>query len=549
MRFASSVWLAALVCVLMGLRPAMGQDEDQRYEISNLDVTIQVQPDGTYEGEEPLTYDFQRGSFTYAYRVLDADDATAVRDVRITSPDVPVDSVRRAAADKDLRIRWTYPERTGPTTFTIRYVVEGALFERGDRNVMQRDVMDSGATVPTHDFDVRVVLPASFDLTPEAVSVEPANGTVEASAGRVVAAFQEGRLEEGETYLVEVAFPWRVSGQYWSTPGDIVFGVFLFLVATGGGIVLNLRWKGARAERDATRPPRDVGLPEGAALLSKTATPLFTALLFDLARRGHLTLQHDEESNWLGTTEVVRIDLHPTSDDLSEDEAAVVDQLDGHETVKAFWQNSSSFRQEQYRSAWKRVLDTGWMTAHRTRSTLCFVGAGVLVVGGIAIGVLTSGLATLLVVSASLGGAIGAMIAGSRRYTMTAEGARRAAALRSYLDHEKEEIDRLRETDPARAAERLADVLPWLMYHDDVSSAWLEEVEDELKDAATVPTLPDGFVSLVRADESASAAAFVPIVAVVSGMEASGAGAAGAAAAAGGAGAGGAAAGGAAGAG
>jgi hypothetical protein len=536
MRLDFHPWIVALACLLSVSAPAPAQDDDPRYELSNFDVEIRVQPDGTYDVTETLTYDFQQGTFSYAYRVLDADDVAALRDVRVTSPDAAVDSVQRTGKG-DVRVRWTYPGRSASATFRVRYTVEGALYEQGDRNVVYRDVLAAGATVPTRDVDVRVVLPSAFDLAPDAVALDPAEeGTIERSAGGVVTAFHRDTVEEGDEYPVEVSFPRRLPGQYWATLGDLVLALVLFLGTIGAGAALNRRWRGARREQAATRPPQDVALPEAAVLLGKTATPLFTAVLFDLARRGHLTLQHDEESSWLGSSEVVRIDLHPRPEDLSDFERTVVDHLRNHDTIEDFWSSSGSFRSEQRRAARERVIDAGWMTAHRTRSTLCFAGAGAVVVGGVALGVATSGFATLLVVGASLGSTIGALIAGARRYTATEAGARRTAALRSFLDHEKDAVDRLRDTDPARAAERLADGLPWLMYHDDVSSAWLEEVADELKEASSAPDLPDGFVSLARTDATGSAAAFVPIVAVVSGMEASGAGAAGGAAGAGGAG-------------
>lgn len=532
MRRYSFAWCMALLFLL--LRPATAQDETKHYEISNFDVTIRVTPDGTYEVEETITYDFQRGTFTYAYRSIDDDNVTAIRDVRVTSPDVTVDSLQRTEEDGDVRLRWTYPERSSPATFRIRYVVAGALYRRGTQNVVSRDVLDAGATVPTRDIDVSVVLPDAFDLTPEAVSVVPApEGTVQQSAEGIVAAFDRSRVEVGEEYPVEVAFPKRLPGRYWPTGSDMLVGVFLFLVGLGGGIGLNLYWKGPKVEAEATRPPRDVSLPEGAVLLEKAATPLFTAVLFDLARRGHLTLQHDEESSWSGTSEVVRLDLHPTPADLSDFERGVVERLDSHETVGDFWKNSGSYRRSQFRAVRRRVVDAEWMTAHRARSTGLFVGAVLVLGGGIGLGLVASGSITLFTILGSIGIGTGALIAGARRYTMTEAGARRAGRLLSYLDNEKKEIDRLCESNPTRAAERLAEALPWLVYDANVSASWLGEVKEALSDAETVPTLPEGFVSLVEQEEAASVAAFVPIVSVMSAMEASGAGAAGTAGAAG----------------
>ncbi len=522
---------AFLVLVVLGLVATPLRAQEKQYELSNFDVTIAVQPDGTYEVEETLTYDYQQGTFTYAYRVLDTEDVEAIRDVRVTSPNTSVDSVRRVGDGEDVRVRWAYPERSAPATFRLRYVVEGALFEQGDRNLVYRDVLDAGATVPTRDLDVRVVLPATFDLMPGAVSVEPEEGTVQRSAGRIEAAFHRDRVEAGGEFPVEVSFPKRLPGQYSPTPANLLLGFVLVLLGAGGGIALSLRWKGPRTERDAVRPPDDVSLPEAAVLLKASTGPLFMAVLFDLARRGHLTLQHDEKDRLLDTAEVVRIDLHPTPEDLSAVETEVVEHLDGHDTIGDALSGLASFRRELYQTVRERVVDAGWMEAHRTRSTLFFVGAAVVLVGGIALGVSASGPMTVFAVATGVGGALGGLFAGGRRHTFTDAGARRAGALRSFLDHEKGEVDRLLDTDPVRAAERLGERLPWLVYHDDVSSAWLEEVKDALADAPSPPELPPGFERLIGADEEAApTAAFLPIVGVMGTMESSGAGAAGAAA-------------------
>ena len=524
LRFPTALLVLSALCLLVF--PAAAQEK--QYELSNFDVTVHVRPDGAYEVEEALTYDYQQGTFTYAYRVLDTEDGAAIRDVRVASPSTSVDSVRRVEDDGDVRVRWTYPERSASATFRIQYVVEGALFEQGDRNLVRRDVLEAGATVPTRDVDVRVALPAAFDLTPNSVSVDPDDeGTVQRSGGGIVASFHRDRVDAGDEYPVEVSFPKRLPGQYAPTPGDLLLGAFLFLLGAGGGLALNLRWKGPRTERDAVRPPNDVSLPEGAVLLGAPAGSLFMAVLFDLARRGHLTLQHDEEDRFWGTTDVVRIDLHPTPDDLSAVEAEVVQQLESHETIADALSGLGSVRRELYRTVRRHVVDAGWMEAHRTRSTLFFGGAIVVLLGGVALGLIASGLATVLGVGGGLGGAIGALFAGGRRHTFTEAGARRAGALRSFLDHEKDEIDRLLDTDPVRAAERL----PWLVYHDEVSSAWLEDVKEALADAPSAPELPPGFERLIGADEEATpTAAFVSIVGVMSAMESSGAGAAGAAA-------------------
>jgi hypothetical protein len=539
--------LLFLCLCYLAVAPSAAAQEEKRYELSNFDVTVQVRPDGAYAVEETLTYDFQQGPFTYAYRSIDADNVDAIRDIRVASPDVPVDSVRRTEADDNVRVRWTYPERQAPATFTIRYVVEGALLERGDRNEVVRDVLDPGATVPTRDVDVRVVLSQAFDLTADSVTADPAaDARLEDTAGGLVATFHRDRVAEGDGYEVAVSFPKRLAGRYAPTAGDVVFGLFLVLLGVGLGGWANWRWRGPRVESNAMRPPDDVTLPSAAALLGRGADGATSAVLFDLAKRGHLTLQHDQERTWAGTKDLVRLNLHPTPSDLSDMEAALVEQLRPHDTVEDVWSDTRSFRQEQFQAVQDDLVAAGWLERHRTRSNVLI---GVSVAGAVVgFGVALMGLGAWSVFGfcGGLGLGIGGLVAAARRTVLTEEGARRTAALRSFLDHEKAKVERLLDTSPARAAERGVDMLPWLIYHPDVTASWLEEMKTTLADAEEAPTLPDGFASLVEpTGDAAPVAAFLPIVGVVGTMESTGAGAA----AAGGGAAGGAAGGGAAGAG
>ena len=188
------------------------------------------------------------------------------------------------------------------------------------------------------------------------------------------------------------------------------------------------------------------------------------------------------------------------------------------------------------------LYDRGWMRSHAGRSTLLFGLAIVAILGGIVAIATGDSAVRFYLLFGGIGISLGAFIAGTRRSTWAAEGARRAMALRSYLDHEKAEVERLREADSARAAERLVDALPWLLLHPQVSTSWIEETKSALDAADTPPDLPDGFVSLVadREGAGAPAAALLPVVAVMGTIESSSAAGAAGAGGAGAAGAGGA---------
>jgi uncharacterized protein (TIGR04222 family) len=529
-----------LRCCLFGLVllaiavPAWGQEK--QYELSNFDVTMTLRPDGTIEVDEAIAYDFQRGAFTYAYRSISIEDVGAVRGLRVTSPDVSVDSLRMTSGDDVHRVRWTFPERSEPARFRIHYLLEAALYARGDRNEVNRDVMAPEAVVPTRDVDVRVVLPAAFNLRRNQVTLEPAEGgTVRRDAGQIVAHLHRDRVEEGEGLPVAVTFPKRVAGEYLPTGGQVALGVLLLLLGIGAGAAANRSWRGPRPDVTAQRPPEDVPLPAAAALLKNRVQQAVPAMMFDLAQRGHLTLKHDREEGPFGSSEIVRLDVHPDRFQLSDAEAKLVERLGDYDTLDAFWSDTSSFRTALVQSARDRLVDRGWMDRHTMRSNVLIVAAVAALLAAGAGVFLLEGRAALVALFAGVGASIGGFVAGARRRTWTEDGARRAMALRAFLDHEKAEIDRLRASDPVRAAERLVESLPWLMLHGDVSSSWIEETTEALEAADGVPAVPDGFVSLVAQREAANAAtaAFLPVVGVMNATESSGVGAAGATGAAG----------------
>ena len=533
----SPILRLAVVALLLAVGPVAAQE--QQYVLSGVDVTVHVRPDGGYEVEESIAYDFQQGTFSRAYRSVVRDDAGALRAVEVTSPETSVDSIRVEETDGVRQVWWSFPDRSTPARFDVQYVLEEALYERGDRNVVQLDVMADGAVVPTRNVDVQVILPAAFDLQQDHVALSPDAGTVRREAEQVVASFHRDRVEKGNDLSVEVSFPKQAAGEYLPTTTDLLFGLFLVVVGGAAGGVAAWRWRGPRPEEAARRPPPDLDRPTAVALLGNRDGQAFLATLFDLARRGHVTLRHDREDQAFGATDVVRLETHPAPDDLSDFERRLVDKLEKYKTLDDFWSDSRSFRRDAMSDVRAVLFDRGWMEDHTLRSGLLLGGGFVALLGGFAAVITGDSAFRLFLLSAGLGVGLGGFIAAVRRYTWTDEGARRAVALRAYLDHEKSEIERLRETSPARAAERLVDALPWLLLHAEVSRAWIEETKEALDAADEVPELPDGFVSLVGAEESASApvAAFLPVVTVMGAVESSSAGAAGASAAAGTAGA------------
>jgi hypothetical protein len=513
--------MALLTAALLRAGPVAAQDRGENvYVFSNFDVTVNVQPDGRYAVDESIAYDFRRGTFSRAYRTAVQEEGV-LRSVRVTSPDTPVDSVRSEAEDGPPQVRWGFPERTAPARFEVSYVLDRAMYERGGRNVVRLEVLADEAVVPTADVDVRVALPAAFGLREDQLTLEPA-GTVARESGRLVATFRRDRVAEGDDYAVEVSFPKRVDGAFLPTGAQIVFGLVLMLLGGAAGGVAAWRWRGPRPDVTARRPPSDLDLPTAVALLQNPHGQAFLGVVLDLARRGHVSLRHDDDPP-LGSEPVVRGDVDADPASLSALEQRLVDDLREHETLDDVWANTSSFWSDEISERRDALHDRGWVRSHVVRSTLLFGGSVAAALGGVvAIATGDSALHFYLLFS-GIGGSLGSFIAATRRHTWTPAGARRAMALRSYLNHEKAEVERLHQTDPARAAERLVDGLPWLLLHPQVSASWMEEMTSALDAADAPPDLPDGFVNLVADGEGAGAstAALLPVVAVVGTIESS----------------------------
>ena len=520
--------LLALVLVGAGVglafRPAVAQDEEspeKRYEISNLDVTLRVAPDGSYDVEESVTYDLQQGTFTYAFRALDAD-AEQVRNLQVSSPDAALDSVRQTD-DSPLRLRWTYPPRSQPFTVNIQYTAGGLLTERGPYNEVAWDALQSGATVPTRDVDVRIVLPAAFDLQRGDLRVEPADGVdISQTAGQWTVHVHRDRIEEGGHLGVWVRFPTQVAGQFAPGPQDIGAGLFLVAFALGGGVFLWWRWRGASVRTGSAHRPEDVSLPDAAALLGRGSTTAVLAVIVDLAQRGHLTLTLEEESSFFGTSEVTTIDVHPQPDDRTEFESVVLDALQEHDTLRDFWTSTSSAQSDAYGRVKERAEERGWIVWHQTRSVVLAVFAAVGGVGAVVLGLTATSAATFLLAFGLGGASLGAVMPALRARELTEEGARREVGLQAFLDQKKEEVERLADTSPHGAAQELTRHLPWLLLHEAVTPSWVDDLEEQLKEAGASVDLPAGFASSLNDAETAAIAAILATSAASGGAGAAG---------------------------
>jgi len=534
--FIVALGLSVVVCV-----QTVAAQTEKVYEIANHDVTVQVAPDGSYDVEESITYDFQQGAFTFAYRRIDAEGGE-VSDLSVRSPDTVLDSVEISRDDDRVRVRWTYPERTAPLTVELTYSVSGALVERGSDNEIRWDPLAPEATVDTRDVDLRVLLPATFDIDAEDVRVEtdPAFEVSNRAGGWEIHVRKE-QVESGDDLPVTVRFPAQVAGRYAATTSEIWVSIALGILGIIGGIIASVRLRGPRPEVTAHRPPSDLSLMEAAVLLGRGESTAVLATVFDLAGRGHATLTHveDADSGWMGGEDRTEIEVHPDPDAVSEREARVIELLEASDTLEEFWSETSKERNEMFSQVQDSVEERGWMERHTARSTFFFLGGVAAFIGGMVV-VFQTGMVPLILGIGLIGAGVGACIPAFRHVVLTAEGARRYAEATDFLRRKKEEIERLRETSPYGASQEITEWLPWLVLHAKFSASWVESLREDLEASEADIEVPAGLRS--RAEAAAPYGAMAAIV--VTSQSSAGAGAAGVAGgAAGGAAAGGGAAG------
>lgn len=514
------------VALLATLRASPATAQDQQYDISNYDTRLLLQRDGRYVVEETIRFDFQQGMFTHAQRRISMQYIETIRDVHVQGEDVAVTGMEHGVEDGDYHIRWTFPERSRPATFMLHYTVEGPLYTEDGRNVIDWQAVGTAWDVPVADVDLRVQLP-DWGLTRDSIRLRPAEeGTLERVGGGWQAAFAHERLGPGVGYRAIVSFPQRIEAPARSSSD--VSGWQLLLALLGGlcglglGLVGFVHWRGASAGAPvAPASAPDLSLPQAAYLRAGSLNEsrcAFTAVLFDLARRGHVTLRRAEEDQLFASRETVEVDVHPADDDpLTAFERALLERLRTHDTLQDFGKEERSFRQEQMKRVRRELVELGWVEAHPTRSNCLFAAALLLVAAATGFGLALSGSVAALGVGLGTGGALGAVLAATRRYVLTEAGATRKAVLKAHLDRLRTAVEADRQTQPARAVEHLLQYLPWLALDPEVDKNWLDDLKEALAESHADVSLPSWIEDTAGVEEtdSAALAAFLPCYYVV----------------------------------
>jgi hypothetical protein len=338
-------WVLAIVLFILASGTALAQSADRSVEWQRFDADLAWQTDGSVVATELQTIDFH-GTYQQGFRVIPLDRTTGVTDISVNQVDgsgrsVPL-SYTTSAEQDGLRVTWNFaPVTNGSSTFVLRYTAHGAtrVYPDGDQLDWVAVYADrpgpvAASTVTMHlpgEVTPSTFLSALYEVPEgrlprqvgtgtlvDARTVRFGVGSLPTSTGAEVRAQVPAGLLPGVTPP-----PWQAAADQadWLRQSVAPLANFLVLllsvaIAAGGSVALVLVWYARVREPNVgevpatlDEPPSDLPAPLAGTLVDGSVTLRdAVAILFDLARRGVLSLKQEDGAE-------VRVVLHrPTED-------------------------------------------------------------------------------------------------------------------------------------------------------------------------------------------------------------------------------------------
>jgi len=128
------MWIRSLIISILVIVGSFLSTSAKSYEIPDVRVEITIKKDGTVHVTEHLTYVFD-GSFSWAEYQIPRQGFSAIKNIQIKENEKPyinentesTGTFSVAHNDEAIKITWYYSAEDEKRTFTISYVLEGAL--------------------------------------------------------------------------------------------------------------------------------------------------------------------------------------------------------------------------------------------------------------------------------------------------------------------------------------------------------------------------------------------------------------------------------------
>jgi uncharacterized membrane protein len=379
----------------------------KNYTVDQVVIRAEVQPDGSILYTEDRTYRFE-GSFSQADYILRRRGFDLIRDIQVSEGDQYYTRTDRGRepgtfsikeSNREIEILWNYDARNETRTFTISYVLEGALVVGPEDAEFMWTYLSDRWEKPTQNLKVEFVLPDVPANSPahwlrgntDRVSLESTSqgftltstGALNTSRRVIVrsvfsrslipnaqtsdpdftlsaARDQELRREQEAVERAEREAVWAA----WGNP----IGWILLILGPAIFFVLYLR-HGVRHHQGQQKPeffyapPTNTPPAVAGKMLHSTGTEacLLTATLFDLARKGYFKLfeapvkQWSESAKPKYTLVIEHREDAPSQDRLLSFEQNLYEFLmkamvDGRVSLAALFESSSTSKKQKERN-------------------------------------------------------------------------------------------------------------------------------------------------------------------------------------------------------
>ena len=424
--------LAAFLFVAVGLvafgpsRPALAQSVG--FHVSDYDITYAIRPDGLVDATEVLHVDFadepHHGIFRYIPVRFDYDPnpkyerVYKISHVHVEATDVSAhNSISDVGQNKIFKIGDAKKTVTGQHTYTITYVIKGALNGFRDHDEFYWNATGNDWQMPIDHTHVKVTAPSGEQrvacFTGPVGSNQTCDGVELRSPSE--ASFAQGALYPGAGVTVVVSLAkgvvpaastkplldekWSIVRAFSVTPGTAIPAGVLLLIA--GALVLRLLYRTGRDRRTHAgggdqrmspmehhggpvqyRPPDDARPAQVGVLIDERADPLdVTATIIDLGVRGFLKIEEIEKKGLFHKADWQLTKLKDDDGTLMAYERILFDGLfSGRDDVKlSELKNTFASTLHQVQSSlYADCVKQGWFARRPDRVRATYLGLGIV---------------------------------------------------------------------------------------------------------------------------------------------------------------------------
>ena len=326
-------WILLLSLATLLVLPGMARAHPASKSLywDRFDVNITVLPSGDFIVEEVQAITFTSGQFHFGYRTIPMNRLENITNVQVLESDR---HYRQGHGDEytfetfvdegDFNIKWYFPYTSNSShRFILRYTVQGGLryYEDGDQLFWKAVYADR--TAPVRNATVTVKLPDGAKADP--VASYATEASVKGRGTDTVVFTAQEVVDPGQEFEVRVQFPhgivegtkpdWQAGydrqaewDENYKSLANLGLGALGGLILIGGPLALLLFWYLRGRDPQVSLPAEYLTEPPtnnppgvvGTLVDEKADMQDIIATLVDLARRGYLTIEEEQESGFFG---------------------------------------------------------------------------------------------------------------------------------------------------------------------------------------------------------------------------------------------------------